>query len=99
MSDQHGYVQRGGRVLRCVIATAPTRQHPRFRRRAPAIEAISAIKVDGDVRAVLLASEGGNFCTGGDVRAFAIEDRGRFVGELDRTFHDLILTRRRVVPV
>lgn len=101
MSDQHGYVQRRGRVLRCVIATAAHGNTLDFDGVRPAREAISAIKVDGDVGAVLLASEGGNFCNGGDVRAFAAaEDRGRFVGELARTFHEFILALVRApVPV
>ncbi len=43
------------------------------------------------VGAVLLVGEGENFCTGGDVRAFAgAEDRYAYVHELAETFHGFL---------
>ncbi|QBJ95139.1 enoyl-CoA hydratase/isomerase family protein [Rhodococcus sp. ABRD24] len=45
----------------------------------------------GDMGSVLLVGEGGNFCAGGNVRAFAsAERRGEFVGEVARVFHEFV---------
>lgn len=44
-----------------------------------------------DVGSILLVGEGGNFCAGGNVRAFAAApNRGEYVGEVARTFHTFV---------
>jgi 2-(1,2-epoxy-1,2-dihydrophenyl)acetyl-CoA isomerase len=62
------YVERRGRVLRCVISTAENgcSLHPE------AVAAAGAAIADPgpDVGAILLAGDGKNFCTGGNVGRF-----------------------------
>ncbi|QCQ91825.1 enoyl-CoA hydratase/isomerase family protein [Rhodococcus sp. SGAir0479] len=55
-------------------------------------QATAALREAGDdVRAVLLVGDGANFCAGGNVRAFAsAENRGEFVGEIARAFHEFV---------
>ena len=63
-----------GRVLRCVLATAARGASLDF----AAVRAVAAALRDPGpgVGAVLLVGEGPNFCTGGDVRAFAAAAEG-----------------------
>ncbi|WP_137724283.1 enoyl-CoA hydratase/isomerase family protein [Prescottella subtropica] len=43
------------------------------------------------VRAVLLVGDGGNFCAGGNVRAFgSAENRGEYVGQIAAAFHEFV---------
>ena len=47
---------------------------------------------DTSVRAVLITSEGKNFCVGGDIRSFASEpDPGSFIERLARRLHEGVL--------
>jgi hypothetical protein len=72
MSAMTPHIQRRGRVLRCVISTA---EHGSALSGEAVREATGALRDPGpQVGAVLLAGEGPNFCTGGDVRAFAAAD-------------------------
>jgi 2-(1,2-epoxy-1,2-dihydrophenyl)acetyl-CoA isomerase len=62
-------VTRQGRVLRCVLSTAAHGASLDF---AAVRETTAALRaLDPAVGAVLLVGEGPNFCTGGDVKAFA----------------------------
>lgn len=55
-----------------------------------AVEALAALDPE-QTGAVLLVGDGGSFCTGGDVRAFAAaDDRGAYVKDLAQRFHGLI---------
>ena len=82
-------VEQDGRVLRCRISTG---RHGTLD--GPAMEEVTAAlqKIDpSDVGAVLLHGDGENFCTGGDVRAFAgAEDRYGYVHGLADTFHAML---------
>ena len=62
-------VTRQGRLLRCVLSTAARGASLDF----DAVRAVTAAMraLEPDVGAVLLVGEGPNFCTGGDVKAFA----------------------------
>ena len=83
MSD---YVERRGRVLRCVISTAGRGASLNAVAMADAADALS--RLGPETGAVLLVGEGPNFCTGGDVGAFgAAADPGTFVKELATDFH------------
>lgn len=86
MSDA---VVRDGRVLTVRVARG---RHGTLD--GDALPEIAAALADADpatTGAVLLASEGESFCTGGDVRAFAgAQDRGAFVGELAVAFHGFL---------
>ncbi|KAA9153199.1 enoyl-CoA hydratase/isomerase family protein [Amycolatopsis acidicola] len=71
-------------------------------RMASATELLRAIgEGASEVGAVLIHSEGKNFCTGGNVKAFgSAEDPGAFVTDLATTFHEFILAVTRApVPV
>ncbi|ETT29142.1 enoyl-CoA hydratase-related protein [Rhodococcus aetherivorans] len=76
-------------VLRIAVATAErgTSLSP-----AGMAQGVEALRTAGpEVGAVLLVGEGANFCAGGDVRAFAsAPDRGEFVGDVARLFHDFV---------
>ncbi|HVV12210.1 enoyl-CoA hydratase/isomerase family protein [Amycolatopsis sp.] len=82
------------RVLRCPIATGAAGNSLDAGRMTSATELLQAV-AQGEtnaVGAVLVHSEGANFCTGGDVKAFgSAEDPGAFVTELASTFHEFIL--------
>ena len=85
------YIRRHDRVLECVIATKARGSTLDGEATREATAAITAIASDDSAGCVLLTSDGPNFCTGGDVRAFAAaEDRGAFVGGLAREFHGLV---------
>jgi 2-(1,2-epoxy-1,2-dihydrophenyl)acetyl-CoA isomerase len=83
------FVTREGRVLRCVVATAErgSTLHP-----DALSEVAAALRVlDRGVGAVLLVGEGPNFCTGGDVGAFAAAaEPGPTVRALADLLHDLV---------
>ncbi|MCL2533797.1 MAG: enoyl-CoA hydratase-related protein [Nocardiaceae bacterium] len=55
-------------------------------------QATTALRELGnDVGAILLVGDGGNFCAGGNVRAFAsAERRGEYVGEVATAFHEFV---------
>jgi 2-(1,2-epoxy-1,2-dihydrophenyl)acetyl-CoA isomerase len=82
-------VTRKGRVLRCVISTAAHGASLDF---AAVQEVAAAVRApDAGVGAVLLAGEGPNFCTGGDVKAFATaDDVGATVRSLAGVLHDMV---------
>lgn len=87
-------VVRDGRVLRCRIARG---RHGTLDGDALVeVPAVLAGIDAADIGAVLLTSEHdpahpSNFCTGGDVRAFAgAADRGAYVRSLAEVFHGLI---------
>ena len=85
------YIRRNGRVLECVIATEARGSSLDREATREATAAITAIASDNSAGCVLLTSDGPNFCTGGDVRAFAAAElRGAFVGSVAREFHDLV---------
>jgi 2-(1,2-epoxy-1,2-dihydrophenyl)acetyl-CoA isomerase len=84
-------------VLRCVLASEKAGNSLDRDALVGATAALQAIR-DGDpdgslrARAVLLASDGASFCTGGDVKGFhAAADRQAHVTELAETFHQFIL--------
>lgn len=79
------YVQQRGRVLRCVISTA---DHGALKGEAVR-QATEALQHAGpEFGAVLLAGDGPNFCTGGDVGAFATAaDPGALVQAMASEFH------------
>lgn len=84
------YSERRGRVLRCVLTTAARGASLDF---AVVREITAALREIGpDVGAVLLVGEGPNFCTGGDVKAFAAagEDVEATVRTLAGELHDLV---------
>ena len=83
-------VTRQGRVLRCVISTAARGASLDF---DAVREVTAALQAPGaDVGAVLLVGEGPNFCTGGDVKAFASagDDVAATVRSLAGVLHDLV---------
>jgi 2-(1,2-epoxy-1,2-dihydrophenyl)acetyl-CoA isomerase len=84
-----GVVTREGRVLRCVVATA---ERGSTLRPDAVAEVAAALRVlDPGVGAVLLVGEGPNFCTGGDVGAFAAAaEPGPAVRALADLLHDLV---------
>jgi 2-(1,2-epoxy-1,2-dihydrophenyl)acetyl-CoA isomerase len=77
------------RVLRCVIATAAagnTLDGDLLRGATAALRALGP-----ETGSVLLTGDGANFCTGGNVTAFAgADDRRGFVGAMARELHDFI---------
>lgn len=82
-------VRSDGRVLRCRVSAG---RHGTLD--GPAMQEVTAALQELDparVGAVLLHGEGENFCTGGDVRAFAdAEDRHGYVHGLADTFHAML---------
>ncbi|HEX3955036.1 MAG TPA: enoyl-CoA hydratase/isomerase family protein [Trebonia sp.] len=85
------YIRRHGRVLECVIATKANGATLDMAGTRQAAAAIASLATDALAGCVLLTSDGPNFCTGGDVRAFAAaEDRGAYVGHMAEEFHALI---------
>jgi 2-(1,2-epoxy-1,2-dihydrophenyl)acetyl-CoA isomerase len=81
------YTERRGRVLRCVISTAEHGASLHGEAMRQATDALRAL--DEGVGAVLVVGEGPNFCTGGDLGAFAgAEDPGGFVRTVADAFHD-----------
>jgi 2-(1,2-epoxy-1,2-dihydrophenyl)acetyl-CoA isomerase len=88
---------RDGRVLRARVARG---RHGTLDGEAMAeIPAALAALDPAETGAVLLTSEGANFCTGGDVRAFAAaDDRGAYVRCLAERFH-VFLTALVQCPV
>jgi 2-(1,2-epoxy-1,2-dihydrophenyl)acetyl-CoA isomerase len=90
-------VQAG--VLRCVISTAARGASLDF---DACREVTAALRDLGpDVGAVLVVGEGPNFCTGGDVKAFAAaDDVEATVGALAGELHDLVRAfAQTAVPV
>jgi 2-(1,2-epoxy-1,2-dihydrophenyl)acetyl-CoA isomerase len=86
-------------VLRCVLSTAERGASLNF---DAARELTAALRnLEPDVGAVLLRGEGPNFCTGGDVKAFAeAKDLPETVEVLAGELHDLVRAFARVpVPV
>lgn len=83
------FVTQQGRVLRCVISTAARGASLDF---DAVREVTAALRAPApDVGAVLLVGEGPNFCTGGDVRAFAAADDVRAtVASLAGVLHDMV---------
>jgi 2-(1,2-epoxy-1,2-dihydrophenyl)acetyl-CoA isomerase len=83
-----------GRVLRCVLSTAARGASLDFdaaREVTAALRDIGRGDVEPDVGAVLLVGEGPNFCTGGDVKAFATAtDVRTTVRDLAGELHDLV---------
>jgi len=83
-----------GRVLRCVLSTTARGASLDFdaaREVAAALRDIARGDLEPDVGAVLLVGEGPNFCTGGDVTAFATAtDVGTTVRDLAGELHDLV---------
>ncbi|MEJ8280139.1 enoyl-CoA hydratase/isomerase family protein [Pseudonocardia spirodelae] len=82
-------VVRDGRVLRCRISTGRhgTLDGPAMLEVTEALEKLDPTGTG----AVLVHGDGENFCTGGDVRAFAgAEDRHAYVHGLADTFHALL---------
>ncbi|RZT86497.1 2-(1,2-epoxy-1,2-dihydrophenyl)acetyl-CoA isomerase [Pseudonocardia sediminis] len=92
MSPTDGPVVRDGRVLRAQISkgrhgTLDGDVLAELREQLTKLAGQDPADPDG-VGAVLLVGEGENFCTGGDVRAFAgAEDRYAYVHDLADTFH------------
>lgn len=80
---------REGRVLRCRISTG---RHGTLDGPAVAEVAEALLALDpAETGAVLVHGDGENFCTGGDVRAFAgAEDRYAYVHSLADTFHSML---------
>lgn len=88
--DARAYTTRQGRVLRCVISSAERKSSLDF---TAVREATTALRtLDSDVGAVLLVGEGRNFCTGGDITAFAAagDDLADTVRTLAGELHDLV---------
>ncbi|ANY09200.1 enoyl-CoA hydratase/isomerase family protein [Pseudonocardia sp. HH130630-07] len=90
--SEPGPVQRDGRVLRCRISAGRhgTLDGPAMQEVTAALEQLAGQDPAGldAVGAVLLHGDGENFCTGGDVRAFAgATDRHDYVHRLADTFH------------
>src|SRR5258706_14158864 len=86
MSTMTSYLQRRGRVLRCVISTA---EHGSALNGEALHQASEALRQLGpETGAVLLAGEGPSFCTGGDVAAFgAAADPAALVHGMASEFH------------
>lgn len=80
---------REKRVLRCRISTG---RHGTLDGPAVAEVAEALLALDpAETGAVLVHGDGENFCTGGDVRAFAgAEDRYAYVHSLADTFHSML---------
>lgn len=99
--EQVSYIRRHGQVLECVIATKDKGSSLDREAVRQAIAALEKLALDHSAGCVLLTSDGPNFCTGGDVRAFgAAADRGAYVGVVAREFHRLIRAIARTqVPV
>jgi 2-(1,2-epoxy-1,2-dihydrophenyl)acetyl-CoA isomerase len=77
------------RVLRCVIATAAAGNTLDMTGVRAATAAL--VSLGPETGSVLLASDGANFCTGGNVKHFAgAEDRRGFVGAMARELHDFV---------
>jgi 2-(1,2-epoxy-1,2-dihydrophenyl)acetyl-CoA isomerase len=97
-----------GRVLRCVLSTAGRGASLDFDAVREVTAALRDIglrdigrgDVEPDVGAVLLVGEGPNFCTGGDVKAFATTTDVGMVRDLAGELHDLVRAFAEVpVPV
>jgi 2-(1,2-epoxy-1,2-dihydrophenyl)acetyl-CoA isomerase len=89
--EQVSYVRRIGRVLECVIATKDKGSSLDGQAVRQATAALGELALDHSAGCILLTSDGPNFCTGGDVRAFgAATDRRAYVGAVAREFHKLI---------
>ncbi|MFD5492992.1 enoyl-CoA hydratase/isomerase family protein [Streptomyces sp. NPDC127091] len=74
-------------VLHCVLST--TAGHCTLD--MDAVEQATTALLEGKGRAVLLVGEGSNFCSGGDVAAFAAADSpGSFVAGLAETLHAFV---------
>jgi 2-(1,2-epoxy-1,2-dihydrophenyl)acetyl-CoA isomerase len=99
VQDTRAFTSVAGRVLRCVLSTAARGASLDF---DAAREVAAALRdIEPDVGAVLLVGEGPNFCTGGDVKAFATAtDIGTTVRDLAGELHDLVRAFAEVpVPV
>ncbi|BBG02287.1 MULTISPECIES: enoyl-CoA hydratase/isomerase family protein [Pseudonocardia] len=88
-------LERDGRVLRCRVSSGRhgTLDGAAMQEVTAALEKLADTDpADPDgVGAVLLHGDGENFCTGGDVRAFAgAEDRYGYVHDLADTFHAML---------
>jgi 2-(1,2-epoxy-1,2-dihydrophenyl)acetyl-CoA isomerase len=92
--EHDGHAELRGRWLRCVIATSAAGNSLDGARMATATALLQAI-ADGwtnAVGAVLLVSEGRNFCTGGNVKGFgAAENPGAHITTSARRLHEFIL--------
>jgi len=101
MGDDRAFVERIGRVLRCAVSTGNNGASLNDDALAQAVEAISAIRDGDDTGCILLVGAGPNFCTGGDVQAFAAaEDVGEFVIAAATGFHAFLLALTEApVPV
>ena len=85
------YIRRHGRVLECVIATKDKGSSLDGEAVRESTMALKKLARDHSAGSVLLTSDGPNFCTGGDVRAFgAAADREAYVGAVAREFHSLV---------
>ncbi len=94
-------MERIGRVLRCAVSTGDNGASLNDDALAQAVEAISAIRDGDDTGCILLVGAGPNFCTGGDVQAFAAAgDVGEFVSAAATGFHAFLLALTEApVPV
>jgi 2-(1,2-epoxy-1,2-dihydrophenyl)acetyl-CoA isomerase len=94
-------VRRHGQVLECVIATKDKGGSLDGEAVRHSVVALDKLAREHSAGCVLLTSDGPNFCTGGDVRAFGTApDRGAYVGTVAREFHELIRAIARTqVPV
>lgn len=81
------WVSRHGRVLRVAVASE---QAGNTLSSAALAEATPVLREPDGVGAVLLTSNGAQFCTGGNVRDFAANG-GDHVGEVARGFHEFVL--------
>ncbi len=101
MSDGTAFVERIGRVLRCTVSTGDRGSSLHQDGLQQTVEAINAIRDGDDTGCILLVGAGPNFCTGGDVRAFAAaEDIGEYVGAVATSFHTFLLALTEApVPV
>ncbi|MGH3567174.1 MAG: enoyl-CoA hydratase/isomerase family protein [Pseudonocardia sp.] len=89
MNDPGPFV-RDGRVLRCRVARG---RHGTLDGEALPVIHRALVALDPEqVGAVLLISEGGSFCTGGNLRTFAsAADRGAIVHGLADSFHRFLI--------
>lgn len=79
------------RVLRCVIATGAAGNTLDFAGIAGLTEVLATLADSAEVGAVLLASEGESFCTGGNVKNFhAAPDRQAYVTASAERFHAFV---------
>ncbi|HVW41082.1 MAG TPA: enoyl-CoA hydratase-related protein [Amycolatopsis sp.] len=93
LKEHAAHAELRGRVLRCPIATSAAGNSMDGDRVASATALLDAIAEGGTdtVGAVVLLSEGTNFCTGGNVKAFGgAGDPGAFVTEVAHVFHKFI---------